>query len=75
MSATNFRKAESGAVIFSDYAGLRFTRCFDRVPCILAMLLTDLMHFAHAQGVDFESCIELARQRYDEDTGLIRDAG
>lgn len=69
----NFPKAESGAVIFYDYANARFTRCFDRVPCIIAALLTDLMHFAAAQGVDIEGCIEIARQRYDEDTGFRRD--
>lgn len=70
----NFRKAESGAVIFNDFAGLRYSRCLDRVPCILAALLVDLMHFAHAQGIDLEGCIEIARQRYDEDTGFNRDA-
>lgn len=70
----HFHKAESGAVIFHDYAGARFTRCYDRVPFIIAALLTDLMHFAHAQAIDFEGCVEIARQRYDEDNGFDRDA-
>ena len=69
----NFHKAESGAVIFHDYAGAHFSRCFDRVPYIIAALLVDLMHFASAQGIDIEGCIEIARQRYDEDTGFNRD--
>lgn len=70
----NFHKAESGAIIFQDFAGARYTRCLDKIPLILASLLVDLMHFAHAQGVEFEGCVEIARQRYDEDTGFNRDA-
>ncbi|RIK59428.1 MAG: hypothetical protein DCC64_15885 [Planctomycetota bacterium] len=70
----NFHKAESGAVIFQGYAAQRFTRCYDQMPCVIAALLTDLMHFAHAQGVEFEGCVEIARQRYDEDNGFVRGA-
>lgn len=69
----HFHKAESGAVIFHDYAGAHFKSCYDRVPFIIAALLTDLMHFADAQGIDFEGCVEIARQRYDEDNGFDRD--
>lgn len=66
----NFHKAESGAVIFTDYAGARSYLRPDQVPEILERLLADLMHFAHDQGVDIESCIEQARLRFDDDTGL-----
>lgn len=64
----NFAKAESGAVIFDAYQQARTYRCHDQVPLVLECLLTDLMHFADAQGVDFESCFEQARLRHHDDT-------
>lgn len=70
----NFHKAESGAVIFNDYTAPRSYLSFDKVPLALEFLLTDLMHFARDQGVDFEDCVEFARLRYDDDTDFDRGA-
>jgi hypothetical protein len=66
----NFCKAEVGAYVFNAYLSKRAYRCYDKVPLVLEYLLTDLIHFADAQGVDFEDCLEQARLRHHDDTDI-----
>jgi hypothetical protein len=66
--------AEKGAEIFLAYAQRRHAACYDKIEFVLAALLTDLMHFAAAQGADFDGCVEWARLRHDDQTGIWPDS-
>lgn len=34
---------------------------------LLSDILTDLMHYANADGLDFDDCLETARDHYEEE--------
>lgn len=70
----NYWNAEAGAVSFTAYMQKKSYLRHDQVAIGLEYLLTDLMHFADAQGVDFEDCLDMARLRHDDDTGNYRGA-
>jgi hypothetical protein len=66
MTMTNFNRAERAARAFHDYATGDHADIFDLTSLVLADLLTDLMHFADRQTLDFERCLQHARATHDE---------
>jgi hypothetical protein len=69
MTMTNFRRAERAAKAFHDYATGDHAAIFDLTSLVLADLLTDLMHFAERQTLDFERCLAHAKQAYAAQAG------
>ena len=66
MTMMNFNRAERAARAFHDYATGDYADIFDHTSLVLADLLTDLMHFADRQTLDFERCLQHAKARHDE---------
>ena len=66
MTVTNFNRAERAARAFHDYATGDHADRFDLTSLVLADLLTDLMHFADRQTLDFERFLQHAKARHDE---------
>jgi hypothetical protein len=66
MTKTNFQRAERAAKAFHDYATGDHADMFDLTSLVLADLLTDLMHFADRQALDFERCLQHARASHEE---------
>lgn len=64
MTITNFRRAERAAKLFDGYATGDFAGIFDLTELVLADLLTDLMHFAEGQTLDFGRCLARAQGAY-----------
>jgi hypothetical protein len=74
MTVTNFRRADRAAKLFDRYATGEHAGIFDLTSLVLADLLTDLMHFAEFQTLDFERCLEKAKAAYAAQAGA-EDAG
>lgn len=66
MSKTTFQRAERAAKAFHDYALGDHADMFDLTSLVLADLLTDLMHFADRQTLDFERCLQHAKSAHEE---------
>jgi hypothetical protein len=66
MTKTNFQRAERAAKAFHGYATGDLADIYDLTSLVLADLLTDLMHFADRQTLDFERCLQHARTAHDE---------
>ena len=66
MTKTNFQRAERAAKAFHDYATGDHADIFDLTSLVLADLLTDLMHFADRQTLDFERCLQHAKTAHEE---------
>lgn len=74
MPMTNFRRAERAAKLFDRYALGEYADRYDLASLVLVNLLTDLMHFAERQAIDFNLCFDHAQADYDEQAGA-KDAG
>ena len=66
MTKTNFQRAERAAKAFHDYAIGDHADMFDLTSLVLADLLTDLMHFADRQTLDFERCLQHAKVAHEQ---------
>jgi hypothetical protein len=41
--------------------------CYDDAELVLSDFLTDLMHYAQRQGIDFMRCIDRAKSHYEQE--------
>jgi hypothetical protein len=64
MTMSNFSRAERAAKAFHRYATGDHAGVFDLAELVLADLLTDLMHFADGQRLDFGRCLAHAQAAY-----------
>lgn len=69
MDKTNFSRAERAEKLFDRYALGDFVDTYDISSLVMVNLLTDLMHFAERQRIDFEMCFDHAQDAFDEQTG------